>query len=66
MSLIATNVAIGKPSKQTDTANGLGAAFGNDNNTNTCMETTSLDASWELDLGGLFKIEYVIVRGKGT
>ncbi|KAH3831289.1 hypothetical protein DPMN_104551 [Dreissena polymorpha] len=59
----STNVAIGKPSKQTDTANGLGAALGNDNNTNTCTETTSSDASWEVDLGGVFQIESVIVHG---
>ncbi|KAH3706035.1 hypothetical protein DPMN_065414 [Dreissena polymorpha] len=59
----AHNVAVGKNSKQTDTANGRAAACGNDGNMSTCTETTSSDASWEVDLGGVFQIESVIVRG---
>ncbi|KAH3706049.1 hypothetical protein DPMN_065428 [Dreissena polymorpha] len=64
--LTAHNVAVGKNSKQTDTAYGRAAAFGNDGNMSTCTETTSSDASWEVDLGGVFQIESVIVRGNGT
>ncbi|KAH3875746.1 hypothetical protein DPMN_039022, partial [Dreissena polymorpha] len=45
-----SNVALGKPATQTDTAGGANASFAVDGNKTTCSKTESYTAKWEIDL----------------
>ncbi|KAH3754587.1 hypothetical protein DPMN_189265 [Dreissena polymorpha] len=62
----ASNVALGKPANQTDTANGADPSRAVDGNSSTCWATASTAVEWTLDLNNYYNIEEVSIQGPGS
>ncbi|KAH3699574.1 hypothetical protein DPMN_074531 [Dreissena polymorpha] len=64
--LTASNVALGKPANQTNTADGADPSRAVDGDASTCWVTASTTGEWTLDLKNYFNIEEVSIHAGMT
>ncbi|KAH3748351.1 hypothetical protein DPMN_182794 [Dreissena polymorpha] len=62
MAATASNVALGNPATQTDTAGGADPSRAVDGNKSTCAETASPDGNWTIYLNNYYNIEEVSIH----